>query len=191
MCNLEQAIYKKALKCDNLSFSNQDYMEQTIEGVPSQEDSLERLPENIREFLRSNKELLEQREAEILELLAGSTSPDDRQAAEEAFLETESWQRKIEEGRITGIPPKAMLEDKNIMVAVKITDPKVRQLFNTAASQVTRSFDGFQQFGQNPLEGLTAWELKNGNNQQFPTLHQLEYNTYKEMLSIALDTHPQ
>ena len=191
MCNLEQDIYKIVLKCDNLNYSNQHYMEQTIEGTSNQEDSLEKLPENLRIFLKSNKEALEQREALIVELLDGSTSPEDRLAAEEAVLELESWQQKLnEEGRITGIPPKAMFEDKDLMVALNTTDLKLRKLFNSAASAITRPFNGFQQFGANPVEGLTAWELKNKNNQEFPTIHKLEQDTFNEMLSIALDTHP-
>lgn len=167
-------------------------MSETRETPQPQEDEVEKLPENIRRFLKSNRDALTQRESEIVELLGGSTSPDDRRAAELAFLELESWQQKLnDEGRITGIPAKAMLEDKEVMIALKTDDLEVRKLFNSAASEVTRPFDGFQQFGANPIDGLTAWELKNKNNQDnFPTIHQLEQKTLNEMISIARDTHP-
>ena len=66
------------------------------------------------------------------------------------------WVQKEASGRIYLRPPE---EDKHPMLVLNTEDLELYNLFNSAAEQVTRKWDGFHQSGANDRNGLTCWEM--------------------------------
>jgi len=74
----------------------------------------------------------------------------------EKFKDRELWVQQQASERVHLIPPQG---DKHIMLALNTIDLELYDLFNQAASQVIRKWDGFHQIGADNKDGLTAWEI--------------------------------
>ncbi|OGG35276.1 hypothetical protein A2363_02540 [Candidatus Gottesmanbacteria bacterium RIFOXYB1_FULL_47_11] len=74
----------------------------------------------------------------------------------ERLKDRELWIQKEASGRVHVRPPES---DKKMRIVFRTEDPEMFDLFNDAASEVTKKWDGFHQIGAGYKEGLTAFEL--------------------------------
>jgi len=74
----------------------------------------------------------------------------------EKYQDREPWVQEQMAGKVHIRPP---MDDKKIMVSLYTPDLELYELFNDAASRITREWGGFHQIGAGEENGLSGWEL--------------------------------
>lgn len=150
--------------------------------------SKENLPPNIKGFLQRNTDVIKEdakiRQGQIRQLVGESDNPEDIAAAKEivaeaALYDPTLWQERRKQGLITVTPPQG---DKHFMIGLETPDSEVYEIFNRAASRITKPYQGFHQIGAIGNSGYTSWELWNmGENKFYEIIEQM----YEDMEQIA------